>query len=173
MLHCQFCQKNGNGFCVPYKTLHIAMQIGLYHHYLMDSADNAWRIVSEDSFLLKKIQKAFPADCPHLTDCYCHNLWRVPEDARSFQHIAKFIYVTTMVRFIVTAAVYRGFGSLLRLPWQIPLTFRHRAGVRPYTSSYDLAESYVFSKQSLPPFLCDPLQLRKQLLHLHGGTPSP
>ena len=27
-------------------------------------------------------------------------------------------------------------------------TFQHRAGVRPYTSSYDLAESCVFSKQS-------------------------
>ncbi len=27
-------------------------------------------------------------------------------------------------------------------------TFQHRAGVRPYTSSYDLAESCVFGKQS-------------------------
>jgi len=35
------------------------------------------------------------------------------------------------------------------------------AGVRPYTSSYDLAESCVFSKQSLPPFLCNLLRLRK------------
>ena len=34
------------------------------------------------------------------------------------------------------------------------LTFRHWAGVRPYTSSYDFAEPCVFSKQSLPPFLC-------------------
>ena len=36
----------------------------------------------------------------------------------------------------------------------LPLTFRHRAGVRPYTSSLDFAESCVFSKQSPPPLLC-------------------
>ena len=34
------------------------------------------------------------------------------------------------------------------------LTFQHRAGVRPYTSSFDFAESCVFDKQSLPPILC-------------------
>ena len=34
------------------------------------------------------------------------------------------------------------------------LTFRHRAGVRPYTSSCDFAEPCVFSKQSPPPLLC-------------------
>jgi hypothetical protein len=34
------------------------------------------------------------------------------------------------------------------------LTFRHRAGVRPYTSSYDFAEPCVLGKQSLPPGLC-------------------
>ena len=36
------------------------------------------------------------------------------------------------------------------------MTFQHRAGVRPYTSSCDLAESCVFDKQSLGPFRCDP-----------------
>ena len=39
------------------------------------------------------------------------------------------------------------------------LTFQHRAGVRPYTSSYDFAESCVFDKQSLPPILCHPLKV--------------
>ena len=34
------------------------------------------------------------------------------------------------------------------------LTFQHRAGVRPNTSCYHLAESCVFIKQSLPPLLC-------------------
>ncbi len=38
----------------------------------------------------------------------------------------------------------------------LPLTFRHRAGVRPYTSSLDFAEPCVFTKQSLPPALCHP-----------------
>lgn len=33
-------------------------------------------------------------------------------------------------------------------------TFQHRAGVRSYTSSYDLAGSCVFNKQSLPPIQC-------------------
>ena len=44
-----------------------------------------------------------------------------------------------------------GFNSELAL---LLLTFRHRAGVRPYTSSCDFAEPYVFSKQSPPPGLC-------------------
>jgi len=34
------------------------------------------------------------------------------------------------------------------------LTFQHRAGVSPYTSSYDFAEACVFDKQSLPPGPC-------------------
>src|SRR5580700_2505663 len=52
---------------------------------------------------------------------------------------------------IVTAAVYRGFNSELA---PLLLTFRHRAGVRPYTSPYGFAEPCVFDKQSLPPGLC-------------------
>ena len=60
----------------------------------------------------------------------------------------EFRYLRTV---IVTAAVYWGFGSALARP---PLTFQHRAGVRPYTSSYDFAESCVFAKQSPGPFHC-------------------
>ena len=37
------------------------------------------------------------------------------------------------------------------------MTFRHRAGVSPYTSSFDFAETCVFGKQSLGPFHCGPL----------------
>jgi hypothetical protein len=36
----------------------------------------------------------------------------------------------------------------------ILLTFRHWAGVRPYTSSCDFAEPCVFGKQSSPPGFC-------------------
>ena len=36
------------------------------------------------------------------------------------------------------------------------MTFQHRAGVRPYTSSFDLAKPCVFDKQSPGPFLCAP-----------------
>ena len=63
----------------------------------------------------------------------------------------EFRYLRTV---IVTAAVYRGFNSKLRLRLLLLLTFRHRAGVSPYTSSCDFAQTYVFSKQSPPPFLC-------------------
>ena len=60
----------------------------------------------------------------------------------------EFRYLRTV---IVTSAVYRGFNSELAL---FLLTFRHRAGVTPYTSSYDLAESCVFDKQLPGPILC-------------------
>ena len=60
----------------------------------------------------------------------------------------EFRYLRTV---IVTAAVYRGFNSELAL---LLLTFRHRAGVRPYTSSCDFAEPCVFVKQLPPPGLC-------------------
>ena len=40
-----------------------------------------------------------------------------------------------------------------------PLTFRHRAGVSPYTSPFGFAETCVFAKQSPGPFHCG---LRKQ-----------
>src|ERR1700734_1691816 len=62
----------------------------------------------------------------------------------------EFRYLRTV---IVTAAVYWGFSSKLAL---LSLTFQHRAGVRPYTSSFDFAEPCVFNKQSLPPSLCHP-----------------
>ena len=60
----------------------------------------------------------------------------------------EFRYLRTV---IVTAAVYWGFNSMLS---HLLLTFQHRAGVTPYTSSFDLAESCVFAKQSLGPILC-------------------
>src|SRR6201985_1773482 len=60
----------------------------------------------------------------------------------------EFRYLRTV---IVTAAVYRGFNSELA---PLLLTFRHRAGVRPYTSPYGFAEPCVFDKQSLPTGLC-------------------
>ena len=53
----------------------------------------------------------------------------------------EFRYLRTV---IVTAAVHRGFSSK-RKP--LPLTFRHRAGVSPYTSTFVLAQTYVFGKQ--------------------------
>ena len=60
----------------------------------------------------------------------------------------EFRYLRTVV---VTAAVYWRFGSPLA---RIPLTFQHRAGVSPYTSSFDLAETCVFDKQLPGPIHC-------------------
>ena len=60
----------------------------------------------------------------------------------------EFRYLRTV---IVTAAVYWGFNSMLA---QLVLTFEHRAGVSPYTSSFDLAETCVFAKQSPGPIHC-------------------
>ena len=60
----------------------------------------------------------------------------------------EFRYLRTV---IVTAAVYWGFDSKLA---PLLLTFQHRAGVSPYTSSFDLAETCVFDKQSPGPFHC-------------------
>jgi hypothetical protein len=68
----------------------------------------------------------------------------------------EFRYLRTV---IVTAAVYWGFGSKLRLRLPLPLTFQHRAGVSPYTSPCGFAETCVFAKQSLGPFHCGPLVL--------------
>src|SRR5690606_21331825 len=71
----------------------------------------------------------------------------------------EFRYLRTV---IVTAAVYRGFDQELA-PHH--LTFRHRAGVTPYTSTFVLAECCVFNKQSQPPILCGPVRLCAQAHH--------
>src|SRR5579863_10119024 len=103
------------------------MQFGLYHL----SEKRAWRKVSEDSggdrsFLLIDCTERFSLPLAR----------RVLSDTQCFQHIAKFIYVTTTIEVvpiylptnstsstrlsrlpmpIVTAAVYRGFDQELRL----------------------------------------------------------
>ena len=79
----------------------------------------------------------------------------------------EFRYLRTV---IVTAAVYRGFDQELA-PHH--LTFRHRAGVTPYTSTFVLAECCVFNKQSQPPILCDPVGLVWRADSPTWGTPSP
>ncbi len=85
----------------------------------------------------------------------------------------EFRYLRTV---IVTAAVHRGFNSELSL---LLLTFQHRAGVSPYTSSFDLAETCVFDKQSPGPILCGSIARAPLLPKLRGqlaeflNNPSP
>ena len=65
----------------------------------------------------------------------------------------EFRYLRTV---IVTAAVHWGFSSHREA---LPLTFQHRAGVSPYTSTFVLAETYVFGKQLHGFLSCGPLTL--------------
>ena len=76
----------------------------------------------------------------------------------------EFRYLRTV---IVTAAVYRGFGSGLA---PLPLTFRHWAGISPYTSGFPFAETCVFGKQSPGPLHCNPLSLRSAGDHHDTGA---
>ena len=74
----------------------------------------------------------------------------------------EFRYLRTV---IVTAAVHWGLSSMLRLT---PLTFQHWAGVSPYTSSFDFAETCVFGKQLLGPLYCDRIAAAPLLPKLRG-----
>ena len=59
------------------------------------------------------------------------------------------------------------------------MTFRHRAGVSPYTSPFGIAETCVFAKQSPGPFHCGLLSEAPLLPKLRGqyaeflNNPSP
>ena len=79
----------------------------------------------------------------------------------------EFRYLRTV---IVTAAVYRGFDQELA-PHH--LTFRHRAGVTPYTSTFVFAECCVFVKQSQPPISLQPLSAPAARPSPTRGTPYP
>ena len=74
----------------------------------------------------------------------------------------EFRYLRTV---IVTAAVHRGFSSK-RKP--LSLTFRHRAGVSPYTSTFVLAQTYVFGKQLHGLLSCGPVTLSTTIVNLIG-----
>ena len=137
--------------------LYISIEIGLYL-LRIDSESNVQSLrilhilLTQESFLL--IVQSITFQTTQLVfSNYCFGVMAL----RSFQHIVRFFYVTTMVRFIVTAAVYWGFISELA---PIHLTFQHWAGVSPYTSSCDLAETCVFGKQSPRLIRCDPPTLR-------------
>ena len=59
------------------------------------------------------------------------------------------------------------------------MTFRHRAGVSPYTSPFGFAETYVFVKQSPGPFHCGLISEAPLIPKLRGyyaeflNNPSP
>jgi hypothetical protein len=69
----------------------------------------------------------------------------------------EFRYLRTV---IVTAAVHWGFSSHREA---LPLTFQHRAGVSPYTSTFVLAETCVFGKQLRELLSCGPVTVTTTL----------
>ena len=75
----------------------------------------------------------------------------------------EFRYLRTV---IVTAAVHRGFISELA---PLHLTFRHWAGVSPYTSAFAFAETCVFGKQSIEPFHCGPALTGRPFSRSYGA----
>jgi hypothetical protein len=76
----------------------------------------------------------------------------------------EFRYLRTV---IVTAAVHWGF-SLHRKARS--LTFQHWAGVSPYTSTFVLAQTYVFGKQLRELLSCGPLTLSTTMSELVGSA---
>ena len=74
----------------------------------------------------------------------------------------EFRYLRTV---IVTSAVHWGFDSELSL---LLLTFQHWAGVSPYTSSFDFAETCVFDKQLPGPILCGHIAVAPLFPKLRG-----
>ena len=64
----------------------------------------------------------------------------------------EFRYLRTV---IVTAAVYWGFDQELLFRLHHQLTFQHRAGITPYTSTFVFAECCVFNKQLQPAGIFD------------------
>ncbi len=140
------------------------MQLGPYLHPATGMF-GAWSLR-----ILITNRSVFPADFLHWTDCHLER-FAVPPDTPGLPAYGQMFTVPLPAReaacsylrtVIVTAAVYRGFSSSLAA---LPLTFRHRAGVRagvsPYTSPYGFAETCVFSKQSVGPLSCNHQRLRR------------
>ena len=101
-------------------------------------------------FVLVRTDGIFTANAlsPSSSSRQCPNHYSI----RAGQNLPdkEFRYLRTV---IVTAAVHRGFSSHRKA---LPLTFRHRAGVSPYTSTFVLAETCVFDKQFRGLFSCGP-----------------
>ena len=116
-------------------SLHVAMQMGPSLRPKHRTFD-VWPLRIPPRFRAP----AFPADRlahrfgfdERLSDCRCHLGGDEHRRIRQiFQQIVEFAKAAIHLRtVIVTAAVHRGFSSSLSA---LPLTFRHWAGVSPYT----------------------------------------
>ena len=101
-------------------------------------------------FVLPRVNRIFTVNSispgPSLRQCPDRYAFRAGRNLPD----KEFRYLRTV---IVTAAVHRGFSSSREA---LPLTFRHWAGVSPYTSAFAFAETCGFDKQSPGPAHCDP-----------------
>jgi hypothetical protein len=99
-------------------------------------------------FVLVRTDGIFTANAlsPSLSLRQCPNHYAI----RAGQNLPdkEFRYLRTV---IVTAAVHWGFSSVHT---HLSLTFQHRAGVSPYTSTFVLAQTCVFGKQLLGLICC-------------------
>jgi hypothetical protein len=139
------------------------MQIGLYHSQRVGIR----RIVSEDSidsninrwpFLLIACTERIVTACLALTCLRPGHR----DQASTVGYSGVPAYSRILQLRVVHSYGRRLPGLRLRAsPCGLPtsLTYRHRAGVRPYTSSCELAGSCVFDKQSQKPIYCDPQEL--------------
>ena len=82
----------------------------------------------------------------------------------------EFRYLRTV---IVTAAVYWGFDQELLFRLHHQLTFQHRAGITPYTSTFVFAECCVFNKQLQLAGIFDRFNLHPRGTTIYAGAPSP
>ncbi len=117
-------------------------------HNLSPNPMSSYSKAPRGLFVLLRVRSIFTpisvSPGPSLRQCPIHYAFRAGRNLPD----KEFRYLRTV---IVTAAVHRGFGSKLS---PLPLTFRHWAGVSPYTSSFDLAQTCGSGNQSLEPFLC-------------------
>ena len=118
-------------------------------HKLHPNAISSYSKAPRGLFVLLRVVRIFThtsiSPGPLLRQCSTRYAFRAGRNLPD----KEFRYLRTV---IVTAAVHRGFNSELS---PFLLTFRHWAGVSPYTSACAFAETCVFGKQSAEPFHCD------------------
>src|SRR5699024_10820358 len=108
------------------------------HKYSISNYSKAPRGLSVQSRVMRILTRSIISPGVSWRQCATRCTCRAGRDLPDKQ----FRYLRTV---IVTAAVYWGFGSVLRVdPYHIPLTFQRRAGVSPYTSPFWLRRDLCF-----------------------------
>ena len=124
----------------------------ILHRYALDSMSSCSK-APRGLFVLLRTDGIFTANAlsPSPSLRQCPNRYAI----RAGRNLPdkEFRYLRTV---IVTAAVHWGFRSSREA---LTLTFQHRAGVSPYTSTFVLAETCVFGKQLLGLFRCGPVTI--------------